>query len=177
MLLMLSFFGYSQGKTNEGYAKKLELETLSNCYQVSPDFYRSAQISGKSSKELQELGVHSVLNLRRWFNDNQELKSTEIAALHLPILTKKMDEADVLEALKLIDKAEKPVLVHCLHGSDRTGVIVAAYRMVFENWEKSAAIDEFIQPRFGYHADLFPELLQLLKDLDVTELKTALSRD
>lgn len=177
LILMISFYGFSQGKTKEDQARMLELKTLSNCYQVSSELYRSAQISGKSSKEIQELGVRSVLNLRRWFNDNQELKSTDINVLHLPILTKKMDVADVLEALKMIDKAERPVLVHCLHGSDRTGVVVAAYRMVFENWGKEEAIEEFLQPQFGYHADLFPDLLQLLKDLDVAELKQALSRD
>ena len=64
------------------------------------------------------------------------------------------------------------MLVHCKHGSDRTGCVVAAYRMVFNNWSKEDAIQEFKDEKFGYHENMFPNLVNLLESIDVESLKT-----
>lgn len=50
--------------------------------------------------------------------------------------------------LEIIDSAPKPVLVHCEHGEDRTGLVVAAYRVRVSRWVKDAAMAEAL--RFGY---------------------------
>jgi hypothetical protein len=50
--------------------------------------------------------------------------------------------------LETIAQAPKPALVHCQHGQDRTGLVVAAYRVVSCDWSKEAAMDEAL--RFGY---------------------------
>ena len=47
---------------------------------------------------------------------------------------------------------EGPVLVHCKHGADRTGCIVALYRIVFQSWSKEAAIDEMHNGGYGFIA-------------------------
>jgi tyrosine-protein phosphatase SIW14 len=36
----------------------------------------------------------------------------------------------------------RPVLVHCQHGEDRTGLVVAAYRVRVQGWTKQAAMAE-----------------------------------
>ena len=51
-----------------------------------------------------------------------------------------------------IRRASGPVLVHCLHGSDRTGTIVAMYRIVEQGWTREAAIAEMTGGGYGYHA-------------------------
>ena len=86
------------------------------------------------------------------------------------IKTKEISYSDIVNVLLFIDKAEKPCLLHCLHGSDRTGVIIAAYRMTRSNWSKKRAIEEFTNEQFGYHEALFPELLSLLRELDINTL-------
>ena len=48
----------------------------------------------------------------------------------------------ILAFLKL--PFERPVLVHCQHGQDRTGLIIAAYRVVASGWTKPMAMDEAI---------------------------------
>ena len=40
------------------------------------------------------------------------------------------------------DPANHPVFIHCKRGSDRTGTIVACYRISKENWTDEQAIDE-----------------------------------
>ena len=43
-----------------------------------------------------------------------------------------------------ISAAEKPVFVHCLHGEDRTGLVIGAYRMLVERWSFDRAYAEMI---------------------------------
>ena len=79
-----------------------------------------------------------------------------------------------MKALKIIQAAEKPVLLHCWHGSDRTGAISAAYRIVFEDWEKEKAIEELRKKEFGYHENWYPNVLSLLRNLDTPKLRKEL---
>jgi protein tyrosine/serine phosphatase len=56
---------------------------------------------------------------------------------------------------------EKPVLVHCIGGSDRTGIMIALYRVQFEGWSKAAAKREMIR---HFHNPLrYPALLDFLE--------------
>lgn len=64
----------------------------------------------------------------------------------------KKPQAELLQkALDLLAEAETPVLVHCSHGADRTGLVCALYRIHFQNWEKEEALAEMLEGGFGYH--------------------------
>jgi len=39
----------------------------------------------------------------------------------------------------MADPANQPVYVHCRHGQDRTGIVVAAYRMKQQGWSLADA--------------------------------------
>jgi protein tyrosine/serine phosphatase len=73
--------------------------------------------------------------------------------------------------LRAIAQAEKPILIHCWHGSDRTGVVAAMYRMVFQNWPREQAIDEFVNGGFGYHASFYPNIERYLKRVDIEAIR------
>ena len=85
-----------------------------------------------------------------------------------------MTAADVENCLALIAGAPKPVLVHCWHGSDRTGIVVAAYRIVFEKWSVEEAEKEFRDERFGYHEFWYGNLLELLRKTDWAAMRERL---
>lgn len=53
-------------------------------------------------------------------------------------------QAQVGEALADIHVLPKRVFVHCLHGHDRTGVTVAAYRMTEQGWPEDLAYREMV---------------------------------
>lgn len=71
-----------------------------------------------------------------------------------------MDE--IKQSLEIIKNAPKPILIHCWYGSDETGVISAAYRIIGQKWSKKDAIDEFKNGGYGYHEKIYPQLEQLL---------------
>ena len=174
------FYGCSSTQTitqdrPSEWSGKLTVNTLENLYKVDDNLFRSEQPNASDMKALEQFGVKTVLNLRRVQDDNREAKNASLILHHIPINTFKMSYEELLQSVRMIQNADKPVLVHCLHGSDRTGVVVAAYRMTTQGWTKEAAIKEFKEGGDGYHDGWFPNLVELLETLDVQKLKTDLS--
>ena len=138
--------------------------TLENLHQVSPDVYRSAQPSNKELKMLCEhLGVKSVLTLRNWHDDKDEGKDLPLTLYRVNMEADEVDPVKVAQALKIIAEAPKPILIHCWHGADRTGLMIAAYRITTQGWDPAQATDELINGGFGYHASLFPGIAEWLR--------------
>lgn len=64
----------------------------------------------------------------------QLAKNSDIRQIQLIYRTNHVDDADVLAALRAIrdSEANGAVLMHCKHGSDRTGLMAAMYRVVVQ---------------------------------------------
>jgi protein tyrosine/serine phosphatase len=150
---------------------QIDLEGPKNFHICSDEMYRSAQPNKKQMKWLEDHGIKTVINLRNIIDDKQEIKSTSLIQVRVPMRAKKINYNDVVNSLRAMRAAEKPILVHCLHGSDRTGCMIAAYRMVMEDWPKEKAIAEFQKEKYGYNKKLFPNILVLLNELDIESLK------
>ena len=74
------------------------------------------------------------------------------------------------EALKIIGTADGPVLIHCWHGSDRTGLISAMYRILYQDWSKDAAIDELMKGGYGYHA-MYKNIPEYIRKVDILNIR------
>ena len=82
----------------------------------------------------------------------------------------------MVDFLRIVSTAEfQPVLVHCRHGSDRTGMMVAIYRIVVEGWTKAQAIDEMVNGGYGYHP-VWRNLVRYIDALDVDAIRAELAR-
>jgi tyrosine-protein phosphatase SIW14 len=145
--------------------------TIKNFHEINSDLYRSAQPNKKEMIQLNQNGFKTVINLRYRINDQSELKETQISENRVRLHAKNLCYNDILKTMKTIKSAPKPILMHCLHGSDRTGCMAAVYRMVFQNWTKDEAIKEFLDPQFGYNSKIFPNILDTLEALDLNRLK------
>lgn len=165
-----SLTSYSQNRTVELQNSK----HFKRLYKVSDEMYRSEQPSKKGFMELEAIGVKTILNLRRNKDDNKKAGHTSLVLKHIRLKSKEITEGNILEVLRVLKSADKPVLMHCWHGSDRTGIMTAAYRIIFENWTKAEAIEEFRLPEFGYHENWYPNLLEVLNDMDVEAIRTEL---
>ncbi|MBK8285306.1 MAG: tyrosine-protein phosphatase [Ahniella sp.] len=154
------------------WAKPIPNDTLPNLHQVSPTIYRSAQPEAGSQEALTELGIRSVISLR--FNPDRAELLPEITRIHAPIESWDVDHDEVMRALRaLIDPENQPVLLHCRHGADRTGTVIAAYRIVVEDWTAEAAIEEMRNGGYNYHA-IWTNMLRYLRKLDVAAARAEL---
>lgn len=149
---------------------------LKNYHKVSDDLYRSAQPNRKEMHLLELKGFKTVINLRNVLDDHSEIKKTGMSEIHLPMRAKKVGYDDILNTMRVIRDAQKPVLIHCRRGSDRTGCMVAFYRMVFQSWSKEEALEEFRNEEYGYYEQLFPNLIELVEAIDPEQLKKDLSK-
>ena len=62
----------------------------------------------------------------------------------------KPNETEVNKIEELINTANlRPMLVHCLRGMDRTGLIIGLYRVETNKWMATRSYDEML--RFGFH--------------------------
>ena len=112
-----------------------------------------------------------VLNLRNYHDHIRKLRSTDIVQIHLPMRALDIEEHDVVSALRVLGKVDKPVLVHCRRGADRTGCVIAAYRMVYQDWSREKAIIEFRDEKYGYGEKMFPGILKFLEEVNIEVLK------
>jgi protein tyrosine phosphatase (PTP) superfamily phosphohydrolase (DUF442 family) len=140
-----------------------------NLAQVSPVLWRSAQPTAEGFKNLQAMGIRTVVNLRNFTSDRDELKGLGLRYHHIHFATWHAEDEDVVAFLKIVsDPANHPVLVHCQHGADRTGTMVAAYRVVMEGWTMEEAMQEL--PRFGFHS-IWTNLKTYLQKFDAAAMK------
>ena len=177
LLLLVLFCFFEFGFAQQENFEKIASKHFKNMYKINDVLYRSEQPSKKGFKEVEGLGIGTVLNLRRLKDNSKKAKGINLEQKHIPIKTKELNYQEIIDALKIIKKAKEPVLVHCWHGSDRTGTVVAAYRIIIENWTKEKAITEFTNATFGYHKKMYPNLLELLKNMDVDFIRKALNEN
>lgn len=166
-------FGGELRMRPDDWAQPVIGSSLDNLFRISPDLYRSEQPTPAQIPDLKKFGLKSVLSLRHYHADPHEFERAGIATFEHRMDAGKVSTADLIAVLKLIRSAPKPVLLHCWHGSDRTGFVVAGYRMVFMNWTADQAIDELSHGGFGFHALLYPNIIRTLKAMDVGAVRKA----
>ena len=153
---------------------------VENLYRITPTLYRSAQPRRADVPALQELGIKTVISFRSFNSDERAFRGSPggsgIDLVRVPIDTWSIDDDEVQRALVAIQEAEKrgPVLIHCWHGADRTGVVAAVYRMALQGWSKEAARDEMLRGGFGYHT-LWRNIPRYLDRVDTEKMRAALA--
>lgn len=170
LLFALSLAASEPRLRPEAWAAPVLSKNLGNWHQLDSKVYRAAQPSRKGFQDAIELGIKNVLNLRDYHSDASEAKGLKIKTYRIEMDAGDIKESDVVAALKIIKDSDGPILIHCWHGSDRTGLICATYRMVFQNWTKEAATDELVNGGFGYHS-FYKNITKWIKDADVEALK------
>ena len=145
-----------------------------NLYQMTPTLYRSALPDSNALPVLEQLRISTVINFLPE-SDAPWLKASDIKQVQLTYRTNHVDDSDVLAALRAIQEAEAdgPVLMHCKHGSDRTGLMAAMYRVVVQGWSKEDALNEMTQGGFG-SSNGFRDGVRYMMKADIGKLRSAL---
>ncbi|MDD5021608.1 MAG: tyrosine-protein phosphatase [Endomicrobiaceae bacterium] len=110
--------------------------------------YRSKQLSKKQFEHyIKKYDIKSILNLRgsepgiQWYEDEIAVSKAygvehydlEIHAMELP------DDKDMTEIINILKSAQRPILIHCLGGADRSGLVSAIWKIVIEKESKEKA--------------------------------------
>lgn len=139
--------------------------SVDNWFRVSPDLYRCGQPDRRAMRELEAFGVRSVVNLREYHDDDDEVAGTNLTLVTVPLDAGELSYAGLVSALRAVLAAPKPTVVHCWHGADRTGAVIAAYRVAVDGWSPADALDEMVAGGFDQHA-FFGNLRELIAGLD-----------
>ncbi len=148
LLFLAAFVGCSA--TSRGAPTS---EGIPNFGRVNATLFRGAQPDEAGMAGLQRLGVRTVINLRlasdTWPAEEASARAHGLTYLAAPLAgLSAPTEAQVSHILALIESSPSPVFVHCQHGADRTGTIVACYRMQHDGWTVERAFAEAKQ--FGF---------------------------
>ena len=153
-------------------AEKLKLAGVHNAGKVSEALLRGAQPSAEGLAELKKLGVTTIVDLRgnggpvAW--ERAQAEALGMRFVNIPVLGwSPPGNAQVAEFLKLFqqDPTQK-IFVHCYYGEDRTGVMVAAYRIAQQNWTADQAVSEM--DSFGFHYHLYRAMKSYVRKFPAT---------
>jgi protein tyrosine/serine phosphatase len=153
------------------------IEKSTKLYRVTPTFYRSARLGQADLPLVHALGIKTVVSLRAFHSDADLMRNTGIKAVNVRINTWSIGDEQVVAALRAIRAAERegPVLLHCLHGADRTGLIAAMYRILYQGWSKDAAFDELKNGGYGYHS-IWKNIESYLSKVDIDQIRQRVER-
>ena len=155
----------------ETWAQPVKLSGVPNLYRVSGELYRGDQPSPQGMQNIKDLGIKTIVNLRSFHSDRDEIGDTGLAYEHITMKPWHPEEKEAVRFLKIVtDPQRLPVLVHCRHGSDRTGAMVAIYRIAVQGWSKNEAIREMTEGGFRFHR-IWSNLPRWIEKLDIDRIK------
>ena len=126
--------------------------SIKNFGQMDGRFYRGAQPKENEFKELAQLGIRTIIDLR----DDPEsyekpmVESLGMTYVHIPMIAKKYPTQEALDLFfkTVNDPSTGKFYVHCAGGRHRTGVMGAVYRFRFYNWDFEQVYKEMKQYDF-----------------------------
>lgn len=143
-------------------ARKLKLEGLPNLGQVTSTLYRGGQPTKEGLEALARMGVGVVVDLREGTREAEQDEVTKLGMHYvaIPWRCSHPDDATVAKFLTLLrNNRDTKIFVHCYVGTDRTGMMIAAYRMSEQGWTPEEAKIEMQAYGFSFvHHLLCPGL-------------------
>jgi uncharacterized protein (TIGR01244 family) len=122
---------------------------VANFHQVDASVFRGAQPLDAGWASLAKLGVKTVIDLREpgehpWQAEQRAVEAAGMRYVSVPmhglIAPPDSEMAEVLTMLEAATGA--PVFVHCRRGKDRTGTVIACYRIEHDHWKNERALAE-----------------------------------
>lgn len=126
-----------------------------NFGRVTDKLYRGGEPTPNGFNSLRSMGIGMVINFRdepdEMESEKREVESVGIKYVGIPwTANHDPSSAQIVEFLDLVHaNPDTKIFVHCRRGADRTGVMIAAYRIAVEHKSVSEAVSEMHR----YHYD------------------------
>lgn len=124
--------------------------SLPHVKQVDEHLYRGGQPSNKELKALQTVGVKAIIDLRgageRSKREEQTVEALGMKYYSVPLrpMAAPTDKQVALLLSLIADSNNWPVFIHCERGKDRTGTVIACYRISHDGWPNKRALAEAV---------------------------------
>lgn len=166
--------GSSEAHAARIFGERRKVKGIANFGEATPKLFRGAQPSEKGFEALSKMGVDTVVDTRgnRAKSEGKVVKALGMKYVAIPWHCPFPHDDVFARFLQLLrDNPGKKVFVHCRLGDDRTGMMIASYRMAVEDWSADDAMLEmrhfgftrehhFICPRLAAYEQGFPERLK-----------------
>ena len=134
---------------------------------VTDNIYRGPRIDDFTP--LVDLKISTILNLEddecAIVNEKSIVSKLNIQCISLPMSEiYRPSQKQLLDAVNAII-SNQPIYVHCLHGCDRTGMVIAAYRIIVEHWSVEDAGEEAVNMGHKWYFPPYWLLRKCLQDL------------
>lgn len=122
----------------------------SNFYEVVPnELYRSAQLFPEElASIIEKHQIKTIINLRgahtqsEWYlNEKSVAQKSNVTLIDVGMGTHHVPhKGELIKLIQTFKTAQKPILIHCRVGADRTGEAVALYQILQKNVSKEEAL-------------------------------------
>lgn len=118
--------------------------------QVNEHLYRGGQPNNKELKALQTVGVKAIIDLRgageRSMREEKAVEALGMKYYSVPLrpMAAPTDKQVALLLSLIADSNNWPVFIHCERGKDRTGTVIACYRIAHDGWPNERALTEAV---------------------------------
>ena len=132
------------------FARRRTVKGIPNLGEVTPTLYRGSQPTKEGFEQLAKIRIAIVVDLRgNRKGERDTVKAFGMQYVPIPWFCMRPKDTVIAQFLILLhDNPGKKIFVHCNTGIDRTGMMVAAYRMAAQRWTAEEALSEM--KAFGF---------------------------
>ncbi|HIA52925.1 MAG TPA: hypothetical protein EYN91_12710 [Candidatus Melainabacteria bacterium] len=128
---------------------------ITNFHPVAEGIYRGGRPSRDGLRALRQRGFKTVLSFR-WRKapiavERSYVEELGMKFINIPLNYWSLPNQQEIDSFLAIidDRRNYPIFVHCFHGADRTGLLMAIYRVVRCGWSFDEAYREMVA--CGFH--------------------------
>ena len=124
------------------------MKGVPNFHTVNDQVLRGGQPTDAGFGKLAAMGVKTIIDLQeegsRSHDEKKLVKALGMRYINIPMKGMTTPtEKQISHALKALDDTSGgPVFIHCKRGADRTGVVIACYRVKHDGWDNQKALSE-----------------------------------